>query len=60
VLRPNPLLTASFVILLFLTTAQPLICSIGFFDTWADFRRTVDKIAEARKRARDAHDDLDE
>ncbi|MDQ1256370.1 MAG: hypothetical protein QG656_966 [Candidatus Hydrogenedentes bacterium] len=60
VLRPNPLLTASFVILLLLSAAQPLICSIGFFDTWADFRRTVDKIAEARKRARDAHDDLDE
>lgn len=57
-LRPNMLLLASVVFLFVCAQAShPVLCAIGMFDTWADFRGGLRRFAEARKQ-REGPDDV--
>jgi len=56
-LRPHFLLVASMVLVFVWAMPHPLLCAIGLFDTWADFRRRLNKAIAARNH-REQSDDL--
>jgi len=49
VLRPSVFLYAAVVLLLVTGGLYPLLCCLGLFDTWWDFRKAVDGLAERRR-----------
>ena len=49
VLRPSFLAYAAVVLLLLAGGVQPMLCCIGLFDTWWDFRKAADGLAERRR-----------
>lgn len=53
VLRPQGLLYLAIVVSIVWAVLEgfhPALCFVGLFDTWADFRRLADRLAEIRKR----------
>jgi hypothetical protein len=56
-LRTHFLLVATMVLLFVWAMPHPLLCAIGLFDTWADFRGRLHKAIAARKH-REQSDDL--
>ena len=56
VFRLNVLVCLGIVLLLFLFGAQPLLCALGLFDTWWEYRRKLDRIVEARQLAQSTDD----
>ncbi|HOZ45912.1 MAG TPA: DUF2232 domain-containing protein [Candidatus Hydrogenedentes bacterium] len=51
---------AAIALLVMLGGAHPLLCGVGLFDTWADFRKTIDRVVAARQRVRQSPDNDDE
>ncbi|MBN2308816.1 MAG: DUF2232 domain-containing protein [Candidatus Hydrogenedentes bacterium] len=47
-LRPNMLVYAVVVLAMVYAGLVPVLCCIGLFDTWGDFRRKVDALVAAR------------
>lgn len=56
VLQPNVFLSLAALMMVFMVGLQPMLCFLGLFDTWADFRGVFDKLVIARQRAREALD----
>jgi len=56
-LRPALIACCAVVMVIFLLGAHPVLCFVGLFDTWGDFRKVADRVAAARKRAQQAADD---
>jgi len=56
-LQPSLFVAGAVVVVLFLFGVHPVLCFVGLFDTWGDFRRSVARLAAARKRAQQALDD---
>jgi hypothetical protein len=51
VLAPGLFLIAMFVLMMVMTGLYPLLSVIGLFDTWANFRMRMDRLAEAIRNA---------
>lgn len=50
VLHPPALLLAAMIFLLVMSGAHSMLCFVGLFDTWWDFRRGADRLAEKQRR----------
>ncbi len=59
-LRPNLFFCLVVLWLLILTGVYPALCLLGLFDTWADFRKTVDRIVTAVRNAQLGSSNQDE
>ncbi len=55
-LRPHFLLVMSLVFLFVWAMPHPLLCAVGLFDTWADFRGRLRRVAAARKQREESDD----
>jgi len=53
VLRPHAFVMLAAVLLMMSLWVHPMLCMVGLFDTWGDFRRVADQIVAARKKRRD-------
>ena len=51
VLAPGLFLIAMFVLMMVMTGLYPLLSVVGLFDTWANFRMRMDRLAEAIRNA---------
>lgn len=56
-LHPTWVVCFAVGMVLFLFGMHPVLCFVGLFDTWSNFRKVVDKVAAARKRASGSTDD---
>lgn len=59
VLRPNVFVYVALVFLLVAANMHPMLAMVGLFDTWGDFRRTADTLAEKKRRMMEGTDDSD-
>lgn len=50
VLRPHAFVMLAAVLLMMSLWVHPMLCMVGLFDTWGDFRRVADQLAAARKK----------
>lgn len=48
--QPGVLVCCASVMILLMLGVHPVLCAVGFFDTWSNFRRTVDRVIAARER----------
>lgn len=56
IIRPHVIVGMAVVVLLMSFGAFPVLCFVGLFDTWGDFRRACDKLAAARNSPQPPHD----
>jgi hypothetical protein len=49
VLRPSLFVFLAAMMFLIVLSIHPVLCSLGFFDTWSDFRRVIDRFAARRQ-----------
>ncbi len=57
VLRPHLFVTVAAVFVLFYLGVHPVLCFVGLFDTWSDFRRRIDRFILERSRRIPPEDD---
>ncbi|NIA14743.1 MAG: DUF2232 domain-containing protein [Nitrospiraceae bacterium] len=50
-LRPPFFVYLAIVVMLVMFRLHPVLCCVGLFDTWSDFRRIVDGVIEKRRQA---------
>ncbi len=55
-LRPSPLLVVLGIVMFVWLGMQPVLCFVGLFDTWSNFRAVVDRIVVARKQREQSGD----
>jgi hypothetical protein len=57
VLRPHALIYLPLGVVLVWFGIHPVLCCVGLFDTWADFRKMLDGVVAARRRRESSDDD---